>query len=84
MAPVADTLGYWFDRSDPQVCPGLHDAQDRVAQVVVLRQRRANQVLQLVVLENLEPFEICERSALSGGSGSGARKVAGVATAGRL
>ena len=42
----------------------LFDARDGIAQIVVPLQRRANQLLQLFVLEDFEPFEVGDGSGL--------------------
>ena len=50
--------------SDPETRAGRVDARHGVAKVIVPLESRANQLLQLLILENLEPFEVGERRCL--------------------
>ena len=49
---------------DAEIRARLLDARHRIAQIVVLYQRGARQLLQLFVFENLEPLEVGERLGL--------------------
>ena len=69
---------------DPETRARLFHAEHRVAQIVVLLQCRADQILQLLVLEDLEPFEIGQRRGLARRQRIRRAKVRRRGTAGRL
>ena len=77
-------VGKLIRSNDPQTGAGLFDPRYRVPQIVVLLQCRANQILQLLVFEDVEPFEIGDGCRFRGGSGAGARKAVGTEVAGRV
>jgi hypothetical protein len=49
---------------DSEVCPRLLDSSDRIPEIVVLYERGTNELVQLLVPENFEPFEIRNRVAI--------------------
>jgi len=48
----------------PRIRARLLDARHCVAQIVILHQRGASELLQLFVFENFEPLQIRERRSL--------------------
>ena len=67
----------------PRLARACLDARHRVAQIVVLHQRGADQILQLFVFEDLAPFEIGQRCGLRRRQRLRRAKVCGTGTAGR-
>ena len=63
-AAAGAEIGELIRARDAQAGARLFHARHGVAQIVVLLQRRADQLLQLLVFENLEPFQVGEGSGL--------------------
>ena len=58
---AADDRGKLFRPGQAQVRAGKVDAGHCFTQIVIMNERLTNQVLKLFVLENFEPFRICQR-----------------------